>query len=115
MSEQTTQDDVEVVAANIYSHPEQHGLTQYGEVEFAGGYEFDLLVVWRDAEGRFYYADDSGCSCPVPFELIRRADITAATRDEVAAHIKHRLRNTYSSSGNGAALDLLERLGGEPA
>lgn len=53
----------------IYSKPEQFGLTTVGEVDYSDGdYEFDLTVVWKRADGVFVYADDSGCSCPGPFD-----------------------------------------------
>ena len=35
-------------------------------------YEFHILSVWRDERtGHLYYAEDSGCSCPTPFEDYR--------------------------------------------
>jgi hypothetical protein len=30
--------------------------------------EFDMFVIWQDKTGQLYYASDSGCSCPSPFE-----------------------------------------------
>jgi len=57
---------------NIYYDPEKFGLTPIGEIDWLdGSYEFDLTVVWkREFDGRFVYAEDSGCSCPSPFESI---------------------------------------------
>jgi hypothetical protein len=54
--------------ANIYTHPEAYGLTVVADVEAAGGYEFDTFAIWRDKAGTFWWADDAGCSCPVPFD-----------------------------------------------
>lgn len=54
--------------SNIYSHPEAYGLTVVAEVEAAGGYEFDTFVIWQDRQGTYWWADDAGCSCPVPFD-----------------------------------------------
>ena len=34
-------------------------------------YEFHLVAVWKDPDGKLYGAADSGCSCPTPF-----ADLT---------------------------------------
>lgn len=59
----------------IYYSPEQFGLTTVGEVERRGGYEFDTFVVWQaNSDGRLWWAADSGCSCPVPFEGVSFAD-----------------------------------------
>lgn len=55
--------------SNVYYHPEKHGLTVVAEIEYSDAcYQFDTRVVWKDAEGNFYTARDSGCSCPTPFE-----------------------------------------------
>lgn len=38
------------------------------EYDWAGDYEFDMIVVWRQVEtGELRAAHDSGCSCPNPF------------------------------------------------
>jgi hypothetical protein len=67
---------------NIYSSPEKFGLRVVGEAEFSSGcYEFDTSVVWQDVEtGDLYVADDSGCSCPIPFEDIGRGDLLRIDR-----------------------------------
>lgn len=40
-----------------------------GEVDVAGSYEFDILLVLRNKnDGRIVWSCDSGCSCPMPFE-----------------------------------------------
>lgn len=53
-----------------YSSPEQHGLTSVGELyDPELSYEFSILAVWRRVEdGALFWAADSGCSCPSPFE-----------------------------------------------
>lgn len=53
---------------NVYYDPEKFGLTKVAEIDTAGGYEFDITVVFRKEDGSFWYAQDSGCSCPTPFE-----------------------------------------------
>lgn len=54
---------------NIYYDPEKFGLEVFGEVDFGGSFEYDKLVVWRDRKtGELYTGEDSGCSCPSPFE-----------------------------------------------
>lgn len=63
--------------------PDRYGYDRYGdspawngipgwsilvEVDWAGDYEFDSVVVWRNDEtGELRAAADSGCSCPTPF------------------------------------------------
>lgn len=44
-------------------------MTKVGEIEWSEPcYSFDTTCVWKDAEGTLYWASDSGCSCPSPFE-----------------------------------------------
>jgi hypothetical protein len=38
--------------------------------DLGGSYEFDELCVWKNGEGNLFYAIDSGCSCPIPFEWV---------------------------------------------
>lgn len=55
---------------NVYYNPEKYGLGPVAELELAEpNYSFDTVVVWKHNEnGLLYWAHDSGCSCPVPFE-----------------------------------------------
>ena len=54
---------------NIYDSPEKFGLEILTVISERGGYDFDLVVVWRRIEDRtLWWAWDSGCSCPSPFE-----------------------------------------------
>ncbi len=54
---------------DVYYQAEQFGLTQLGEIEWAEpDYSFDIGVVWIDEAGDLFYGQDSGCSCPSPFE-----------------------------------------------
>lgn len=56
---------------NVYYDPEKFDLEIVAEHDCAGSYEFDMLVVWRQkGSGRLLWAQDSGCSCPTPFEDI---------------------------------------------
>lgn len=59
-----------------YSAPEKHGLTVLGTVErYSESYSFDLIAVWWAEDGSIYYAQDSGCSCPSPFEYTTTDDL----------------------------------------
>lgn len=79
---------------NIYYHPEQYGLTLFGEVEWSDGcYQFDTTAVWkRDLDGAFFMAEDSGCSCPSPFENHTAASLAGPlTGAEVIGLLNSRL------------------------
>lgn len=54
---------------SVYYQAEKFGLVQLGELELSEpNYSFDLFVMWHHPEsGRYYWAWDSGCSCPQPF------------------------------------------------
>lgn len=86
----------------LYYDPQEWGLEVVGELEFSDGcYQFDTLVVWKDKKNRkVYYAEDSGCSCPVPFEECRSVDdlteISSVTLQEFRSHIVDRCSSNYS-------------------
>lgn len=56
---------------NVYYSPEKYGLELVGEFEWSEpSYSFDTLAVWKEKRGRYWIGEDSGCSCPSPFENI---------------------------------------------
>lgn len=56
---------------NVYYYPEDYGLQLVGEFEWTEPcYSFDMLVVWKERDGRYWIGEDSGCSCPSPFDFI---------------------------------------------
>ena len=61
---------------DVYYNAEKHGLVVVAEIDDADScYSFDLTVVWKNTEtGDKYWANDSGCSCPSPFEDIQSID-----------------------------------------
>jgi hypothetical protein len=70
-------------AADVYNQPEEFGLEIVGTASWdADDYGFDFTVVWRDpASGEMFFATDSGCSCPIPFEDYRsRESLTPLER-----------------------------------
>lgn len=71
---------------NIYYDPKAFGLSTFGEIEYSSGcYEFDTLVIWEDERGGLWWARDSGCSCPTPFEDENRDTIQPIrTADDAA-------------------------------
>lgn len=57
---------------SIYYSPEDYGLTPVGCLAQDGlDYEFHILAIWKDKDGNIYWEEDSGCSCPIPFEDCR--------------------------------------------
>lgn len=57
---------------NPYSNPQNCGLTLLASAEAEANYDFDIIALWMDnASGRFFMAQDAGCSCPSPFEDVR--------------------------------------------
>lgn len=55
---------------NVYDNPDKCGLEIVGLMEEADmSYEFNMFLVLQHNQSRkLYYARDSGCSCPTPFE-----------------------------------------------
>ena len=60
---------------NIYSDPEKFGLELVADHDFAGDYEFNQVLLFKDSSGRFLVAHDAGCSCPTPFENVGIDDL----------------------------------------
>ena len=53
----------------IYYSPEDYGLKPIFSLDEENlDYEFHILAAWQDQSGRIYWGEDSGCSCPSPFE-----------------------------------------------
>lgn len=60
---------------SITSEPQDYNLEIIAEIDTAGSYEFDITLVVRDLEdGKIYWGQDSGCSCPTPFEGVTHTD-----------------------------------------
>jgi hypothetical protein len=56
---------------NPYYNPENFGLEIVGNFDWCEpDYSFDMLVVWKEKRGQYWIGQDSGCSCPSPFEEI---------------------------------------------
>lgn len=60
---------------NIYYDPENFGLEIVASEDRGYTYEFDMVVVWKNKQGDLFWASDSGCSCPTPFEWASLANI----------------------------------------
>lgn len=92
---------------SFYYSPEDHGLKTIGEIEWSdGSYQFDVTVVWQREDGTFVYGEDSGCSCPSPFEDQTPDDLTAATIDKIMAHLQTRNAGQGSHTGGDQGADI---------
>ena len=100
---------------DVYYQPEHFGLTPIGEIDDPEAcYSFDKLVVWQHDDGRLFWASDSGCSCPSPFEdytsLDDLNDLTAETWNDFAEDVKEHALPWDKSKDDLAAADKTELL-----
>lgn len=85
---------------NPYYNPEVFGLRVIAEIEwYEPCYSFDTTVVWKhDASGKYYFASDSGCSCPSPFEDYDELDdISSGSMHDAIDYINSERRPGSSS------------------
>lgn len=95
---------------DIYYRPESHGVTCVGQVEWGSHHWFDLTAVWVDADKRLYWADDTGCSCPMPFDYVKSLeDLQTGTLQQLAEHLRERQAHSRKSSANADVVELLGR------
>lgn len=75
---------------NIYSNPDNLGYRTIEEIELSEPcYSFDLLVVWENkVDGTLWYATDSGCSCPSPFEETTVEDLRPFDYSEIESIVR---------------------------
>ncbi|AVD99346.1 hypothetical protein SEA_BILLNYE_174 [Streptomyces phage BillNye] len=60
---------------NPYYDPSKFGLELVDSIEWDGeSYEFNMTAVWKAKRGEYYIGDDSGCSCPAPFENVEKLE-----------------------------------------
>lgn len=106
----------ELLQMNIYFEPEKFGLETFGEIQWGEPcYSFNLTVVWRrNDDGAFLFGDDSGCSCPAPFENVALTDLTVIESIEhLKAHLESRDNDPWITGGRNQSDDiagLLERM-----
>lgn len=83
---------------DVYYNPEAFGLTAVGVLDFSSGsYEFDYTAVWVDDNKVLYWADDSGCSCPSPFEnYTSKDDLITGSVPSLARHLRERQAEQYT-------------------
>lgn len=68
---------------NVYSSPEEYGLEIIHTLEDPhASYDFAMFVIWEEGTGRLFYGEDSGCSCPTPFEsFYKLEDLQELTKE----------------------------------
>ena len=64
---------------NPYYHPEKIDAQMMAFEEPDMSYEYNTLAFWVTPDGKVFTGQDSGCSCPTPFEDNYAAD----TKEEV--------------------------------
>jgi hypothetical protein len=95
--------------SNIYYNPEAFDLKIVDSVDFADGYDFDMIVVWKTLDGeRMYWAHDSGCSCPSPFEDYNSIDALEVLNRHTWDNFERAVRDAYR--GQTADKDAFIRL-----
>jgi len=87
---------------DVANNPEHFGLESIGSIELRNAaYEFDILAVLYSPERKnFYTVEDSGCSCPVPFEGHTTFESLgrALTAHEAVAYVQRRVAEASESS-----------------
>ena len=82
---------------NVYYNPEKFGLVIIATIDYSSGsYEFDTRVVWKDKQGNFFTARDSGCSCPTPFEDYSLENIDRLNLDELQQEVSNETSGEYN-------------------
>ena len=84
--------------------------TYLGEIEWSyQSWEFDITGVFRkDSTGELFYATDSGCSCPSPWDRTTEDDLTLITRPQ--DFIEHTNGQLGYSSNEAATVDDVRKL-----
>ena len=84
---------------NLYYYPQMNGLETVGEFDWAEpDYSFDLCVVWKEKRGMYWVGNDSGCSCPAPFEDQTKDDLMGPYNK---AQLKERLETMVDEQTKG--------------
>ena len=99
---------------NVYSNPENYGLTIIGDIEFSNNnYQFDTRVFFKDSDGNIFTASDAGCSCPEPFEEYTSIeDLGSVSYDNIQQFYDevNRSINVWSVTNLVEALETLQNI-----
>lgn len=85
---------------NLYYNPEKSGLYIVAELDENEAWQFSKTVVWKEINGdKLYWAYDSGCSCPTPFEDYNGIEslevLTKTTRDNLESCVNEEYRSYF--------------------
>lgn len=83
---------------NLYYAPEKSGYETVDSYDTGASYEFNITMVLKK-DGKLFYAQDSGCSCPIPFEDIEESDLTPLTDFDA---FKREVKDYHAWNSNAA-------------
>ena len=83
---------------NPYYAPEVWGWRMIDSIDFGASYEFDIYAFFTDVSGYVRFGNDSGCSCPEPFDSYRGPDDFEVLTKERWQQVKAEMR--YSIGGD---------------
>ena len=99
---------------DVYNSPSAFGLEILGTVQWTEqSYDYDMTIVLRSetATGTLYWADDSGCSCPSPFEYCTSLDkLETGTLADLEAHLNDRLATAVKTDWDDPWADVADIL-----
>lgn len=88
---------------DVYYNPDKFGLEVVGSADIADSYEFDMFLVLTDGK-QLFWARDSGCSCPSPFEDYTSLDmLESGSVDSCLRAIENWSDSSYYSNRAGLA------------
>lgn len=108
--------------SNVYYDPQDFDLNVEGSFDWAEpDWSFDMLVVWSDERGQYWVGQDSGCSCPSPFEDVTdvneldgpytKAGLKSRLNYLVSKRVEDPMYSDYSAAKLlGSARDILQRI-----
>lgn len=97
---------------DVYYQPDSFGLEIVAEVEWSPPcYDFDLTVIWVDGNDTYYWASDSGCSCPTPFEDYTSLDsLESGTKWDAMRYLTDQRNTHYNGDSDYAAQQVANAL-----
>lgn len=87
---------------SVYYDPFEFNLYPLAELELDDeAYQFNILCVWRHEDDRLFWGQDSGCSCPSPFEDF----VTLDSLDELSRYDYPMIERIVRASSVHASLE----------
>jgi hypothetical protein len=80
---------------NVYYNPASWGMEIFAELDNPNlSYEYETLIVLKHVEsGKFYWAHDSGCSCPTPFEDYNKIEDLSVLNRQTFGEFEHEVKH----------------------